>query len=644
MKRRLLPRKISLPKTPVKKPEVNLPFQQKRHKSKSNLPAKLIQKTPQRPTAKQIETQAIEHAEKFLVRRWGRLLNVRRQVITWGLIMAGMLSLVWLQILFANRAYIISAPARGDTYFEAVAGKLSTLNPLFIETEAEKAASRLLFSSLYYYDSTGNLKGDLAKSLSISEDGKTYGITLHENIKWHDDVNLTAADIEYTIGLLANASLNLPQRQIWQGIKIKTNSKYSLEFSLPNAYAPFRHALTFPILPKHLLSEIEPAELADAQFNQLPVGSGPFKFKQIRLVNLGDDTTKTVINFEANQNYHHPVGLDRYELAIFETDDQLIQALKSGEANAAANLKSAQMLNLAQNQPQFNLQTNPTFSGAFAFFNHDKELFQKLEFRQALRLAVDVNKLRRAVNQTEQFSQLKEVDSSVAQHEKLDYPIIPNQISKPTLAEPPKHNREEATKLLTGLGLKFLDNKWLNGSDGKPIKLKVASLSDGDLAIASKNLASQLEDFGFEVELNQTIDSDNSLQFVQNTVKPRNYDILVYNIDMGGDPDVFAFWHSSQKGGNGLNLSNYGSVLSDDLLLTARSTTDLKLRQAKYKSFIENWLNDAPAIGLYRGQFNYVTLSNSTAHSKTTVLVTPADRYANVYDWTADTKLVYKTP
>ena len=75
--------------------------------------------------------------------------------------------------------------------------------------------------------------------------------------------------------------------------------------------------------------------------------------------------------------------------------------------------------------------------------------------------------------------------------------------------------------------------------------------------------------------------------FIGSVVTKRNYDILIYEIDLGADPDLFAYYHSSQASQSGLNLSNYKNSLIDDLILGARETTDESLRLAKYETFLK---------------------------------------------------------
>ena len=101
---------------------------------------------------------------------------------------------------------------------------------------------------------------------------------------------------------------------------------------------------------------------------------------------------------------------------------------------------------------------------------------------------------------------------------------------------------------------------------------------------------------------------------------------------MGSDPDVFAYWHSSQREEGGFNLSEYQSAKADDALEAGRTRLDPNLRAAKYRAFTQTWLNDAPAVALYRTSLNYVQ-DRSVTGFQTRRIIDPADRFNNVEDW-----------
>jgi ABC-type transport system substrate-binding protein len=124
-------------------------------------------------------------------------------------------------------------------------------------------------------------------------------------------------------------------------------------------------------------------------------------------------------------------------------------------------------------------------------------------------------------------------------------------------------------------------------------------------------------------------------------IPKRDYDLLLYNIDYGYDPDPYPLWHSSQIKPDGMNLSNFSSKKVDKLLEASRLTTDLNLRTGNYQE-IQRILNEEGAqIVLEQAKFQYIVDSNIKGIQSGPV-VNQADRFNGVEKWYIKTKRVKK--
>lgn len=143
--------------------------------------------------------------------------------------------------------------------------------------------------------------GRMAKSFTVSEDSLTMEFELHEGLKWHDDTPLTAEDVKFTYELMAKVpasnALIVDMAKALEGVDaylageadeisgiVVDGNKVSFKFSrvAANALPIFAQ---WPILPKHLLKDADPATIQQDQFWQKPIGSGPFKVGEVVLNN-----------------------------------------------------------------------------------------------------------------------------------------------------------------------------------------------------------------------------------------------------------------------------------------------------------------------------------------------------------------------
>lgn len=610
------------------KPESNVSHS--KFSAKSVKTSRWLLKWGRPKTAKKVdilEDKVLKGTEKFVLGRWQKIREVRTQIIIWCSLVLTLLLALILQVVFSQRGYRSIAMVGGGTYREGVVGEVKSLNPLYASSEGEKSIVQLVFSRLLQYDLTGNLKNDLAKSVTVSDDGLTYTVSIRNDVKWHDGHPLTAKDIKFTIDIMKNPTVNSSLGTMWRGIKVEQIGDYSLEFVLPAPYSPFRLALNFAVLPEHILSQVELARLREAEFSSAPIGSGPMKFQSLRTVSTAHGG-KQVLHLTTNSDYYgDKPQLDRFELHAFPNNQGLSESIRNHEINAAANVAYQEIIH----QRGWIFQASNTQNGIFAFFNNDRVFLKSTEVRQALRAALDLAAIR------------NEFSLSYGSFQPLDYPILPSQIAK--LADEAKSwlDLERASSNLQKHGYILRDGLWCDTAN-QPIKLSVVTVKNTEYAKLAELLVAAWQKFGISAELTMVDLTDPNVDFVRSYLQSRDYDVLVYEIELGSDPDQFAYWHSSQKFANGLNLANYSNATVDTLLATARSNSELDLRQAKYRSFVDYWLSEAPAIGLARSRYGYAINETTQAFRMGSVLASSQSRFFDLGNFLVEQSLVYSTP
>lgn len=572
---------------------------------------------------KHAEGATQRHASRFILRRIENVRLVMTEIMIWLAAIALLIAGLGIQYSWNSQGSKKDGAKSGGVYVEGVIGNISTLNPLLAASEPEQAVSRLLFSSLYNYDVTGALHTDLAESMTVKDD-KVYTIKLR-NAVWHDGKKLTAEDVVYTINLIKNPQVRSPLRVNWLDISARAIDDSTVEFMLPAVYAGFSHALTFPVIPKHILQSVSPSSMREADFSSNPVGSGPFAVKRVQ---TSESTSSTdVVRMEPNTKYYGAVStLSRLELRAYGNESLLVKAVNSGEVSAASGLSLSAADNIKSKQ--YSTKHWLLNKGVYLLMNNRSQTLQDARVRQALRYATDTSSIRATVG------------DNVA---RLDTPILQSQIAQ-KLPAAPDYNLDKAKALLKEAGWTYNQGQW-KGKDGRPLAVAVTTSSGRDeykkIVDALKQQWSKL---GVDVQLREIDTSSTTTSFVQSVLQPRDYDALLYELELGADPDVFAYWHSSQASASGYNFANYSNRTVDNDLVGGRSRTNSALRAAKYIQFVNQWLNDAPAIGLYQSVGSYVLNNGASIAEPRGSLNTMNDRYADVTTWSTGKASVYKTP
>lgn len=573
---------------------------------------------------KRAETATQRHAHRFLVKRIDKIRLVSKEITIWLLIVGAMIAAIGLQLIMGQTHYMQEARASGGGYVEGVVGQIDTMNPLYVSTGAEAAVSRLIFSSLYNYDMTGSLHQDAARSMNIDQEGREYTITLRDDISWHDKTPLTARDVVFTINLIKNPATRSPLRVNWLDVSAVALNDTTVKFTLPAPYAAFPHALTFPILPEHILRTVAAGAIRESAFSRSPIGSGPFSFK---LLQAADSVSNhKVVHLVSNKNYYGgDPKLDRFEIHAYSNETSLAKALRSGELSGAAGISVTSIGGVDAHR--YSVTPQAIDSGVYLLLNTNNPILKDQKVRKALQAGTDTASLR------------KSLGGDVLP---LDTPILENHSTAADLPHLPPADIARSQALLDEAGWKMSGSYRVK--DGQQLSLTITTTKNSEYEKAISVIESQWRKLGVKVE-NKIVDTSSvASTFVQDTLQGRNFDVLLYELAIGADPDVYAYWHSSQVGQTGYNFTGYSNKSVDASLASARSRLEPELRNAKYKQFVKQWQEDAPGIALYQPVLEYISSNNADTVKPGSTLVMESDRYANVQYWTIATQSVYKTP
>ena len=575
--------------------------------------------------ARKIENATLKHAHRFIVRRIDNVRDVRRHALGWLTLAALLILATGFQMYWSQSKYSQQVVAAGGTYAEGVVGKLDTLNPLYASTSAERSASHLIFSSLVDYDLKSKVKSDLALTWKPDAEGKVYTVALRSDAKWHDGEPVTADDVVFTVNLMKNPLARSQQYfdGTWRGISVAKVDAHTVKFTLPSPYAPFPHALTFGVLPEHVLRDIAPSRLRESSFNRAPVGSGPFKFRNLQVLNA--DQERLVLHMVANEDYYEGKPLlERFQIHTYQDHDQLRKGFLTNEVNAATDLTAGDVDTIKTQVKDVKDASAQLHNGVYGIFRNDSPFLSDVNVRQALVQAVDRHAVFKSIG---------------GQGRLLEGPLVPEHTDAIRGMHQAKYDQKAAEDKLTAAGW-VRKGQGVRTKDGQKLQLTVVSRQDGDYPALLSQLAKYWRSVGVDVRTQlvpaRTIEG--------NVLIPRAYDVLLYELELGADPDVYAYWHSSQARPNARNLANYKSGIADDALSSARARSEPQLRDAKYRTFFSQWLQDAPAIALYQPTLHYIASENTRTIPQNTSIPDAVGRYRAVEYWTVNKTTAYTTP
>lgn len=548
-----------------------------------------------------------QHLKENFFYRFSHIRNIRLLILEWILLIITLIMFATTQAFWFTNSYSENAFVEGGIYTEATLGKITSMNPLFAITSSEKVLSKILFATLTTIDYSGHPGLGLAQSIIPSENGKVWTVKLRDHLKWSDGEPLTNADVLFTINLIKNPNVNSIYKSNFSNIEITESPEGKIIFQLPTPYNNFMSVLDFPIIPKHILGQINPEVLIEHEFSTQPIGSGAFCFNASQTITPDGEK---IIYLSANPFYYKGKPLiASFAIHNYLKKSQIITALNTGTITATAELSPKDAPNLPHKQI-YEKSSNLNY-GVFAFFNTTKTPLNHIALRSAIRQGIDVSYIRSLIPNTNP----------------IDYPLLPSQATLSTYPPLPTHDVNASVQTIT--------NQF-----GTPT-LSVVTANTGYLPTVAQAFVESLRQLNINAELN-TYEEDQD--FINNVINKRNYDILIYEIELGANYDLFPYYHSSQITAPGLNLSNYTNVLVDDLLLGARQTLNPTLRTKKYESFLKYWVADIPAIGLYQSNLTYFYNKNIRTFSDNIHLSTPLDRFSDLTSWGVTKKTKNRTP
>ncbi len=296
---------------------------------------------------------------------------------------------------------------QGGTMIVTYKDDISTLDPAIGYDWQNWSMIKALFNGLMDYEAgTYNLEPDLAKSFTISPDGKIYTFKLREDVKFHNGRKLTAEDIKFSIERAINPKTQSPGQGFFWSIKgfdemvagkttqlsgMTVIDPYTLKIELSSPDATFLHvmAINFAFaVPK------EEVEKYGQDFGKHPVGTGAFKMKEWKLGQR--------VAYERNPDYYK-TGLPRLDKIVFEVGQEPTVALlrlQRGEVDILGDgIPPARFLQVKNDPKNADLiiEGGQLHTG-YVSMNVRVKPFDNKKVRQAVNMAINKDRVCKIIN------------------------------------------------------------------------------------------------------------------------------------------------------------------------------------------------------------------------------------------------------
>jgi peptide/nickel transport system substrate-binding protein len=502
----------------------------------------------------------------------------------------------------------------GGNLVVALRSEPKTLNPILSVDATSREVIGVLTADLIHINrETQKTEAALAKSWTISPDGKKYILQLRHGVKFSDGSSFTADDVVFSFGLYLDEKLHSPQRDLLviddKPIVVKKLSDYSVEFDLAKPYGPAERLFDgLAMLPSHLLEKayhdgkLAQAWSVAARPEEL-AGLGPFRVKSY--------VPGQEMVLERNANYWKrdqggkalPYLAELTFLFVPTEDAQLIK-FQAGETSLLERANADNFALLQKTAPakgQCPRDLGPGLEFQFLVFNQNtmdsakfRELavkqswFRNIKFRQAVSLAMDRKGMARLVY----GGRATPIWGNVTPGNKLWLnPSLPH----------PERSIEEARALLKSGGYSWSSDGALVDEQKRPVSFSIlVSSSNAQRSKLATLAQDDLRQLGMDVQVVP-------MEFralVDRLLNTKDYEAVLMNL-VNGDVDPtpeMNLWLSSGE----THLWDLGETKPatpweaelDRLMESQMTTTDMAARKKLYDRVQEVVAQNLPFIFL----------------------------------------------
>ncbi|MBV8081946.1 MAG: peptide ABC transporter substrate-binding protein [Candidatus Eremiobacteraeota bacterium] len=423
----------------------------------------------------------------------------------------------------------------------------ATLNPELATEQTTVDLSMFWTGYLFNWSDADQWVPELATAVptiengGISKDGRTITYHLRPNVKWQDGAPFGADDVIFSWHAVMNPANNITSRLGYDLITaIDKKDDHTIVVHLKQPYAPFTASFftmsgtPYSIMPKHILGGLP--NINRAPYNNLPVGTGPFKVAEWHKGSL--------IRFVANPAYWRgPPKLREIDYYTIPSDDTILLQLRTGELDMEYAAAQSQLPAL-RGIPGVNVVLNPYTQFAMLAYNLKNPILSDVRVRQALAFGTDRDTI---IDKAAHGAPIR-ADSDQPNFLWAYNPDVPKY----------RYDPARANALLDAAGWKLGADR-VRHKNGRALELVALSPSGSNISdVVFGVLQQDWKAIGVDLtekQVNTALLSENYYQ--GGLIQTGKFDVAFYSWLNGVDPDDSVFTMCDQWPPNGQNIDYY---------------------------------------------------------------------------------------
>ncbi len=421
-----------------------------------------------------------------------------------------------------------------------------------------------------------------------AQDEPVIAFHLRQDVKWHDQAPLTAADVKFTYDALMSEQNVSPRRSDFEIIRdVRTPDDYTVIVTYKEPYSPCLYSWGMPIIPKHLLGSQPNLRKDQTGFNRMPTGTGPFR--------ITDWRTDQYIQLERYDRYWEGrPHLPRITFRIIP-DTTVSQLEFQTRGFDYTGLQPYQVGRFAKD-PRYDVFRYPVNEYSYIGWNLKRPVFHDKRVRHALAHAVDNAAIIKYI--------------IYGNGTPCTGPYTPVTRWWNPDVQPLEYDPARARRLLAEAG-------WTPGpdgilrKDGQRFHFTFVTATGSPLA---QDVAVLAKDYLRQVGIDADINMYEWTVYIEKYIDTRNFDACIMSWSLGFDQDLYQLWHSSQiPQPRSLNFISYANPEVDRLIEKARTEFDLTKVEQYTRRIQELIYDDQPYLFMFY-RISNVAIPKATYH------------------------------